>query len=174
MGAHSEGWLDTTLDTARQGVASAVETTTWAAQKGAEATSSTYSYLNEGGTKDVLEKTTEAFGSTAKKSISLVGDSVDWLSSQVVPQGSERGLANMSSGTMQGFGPDSLPCHDGSGSSSSAASASASPMPMQQTRFSGSHVSYHCDPGISHSDKGATKPPPVASLPIPEVGADVA
>lgn len=44
--AHSEGWVDALTDTAKQVVGAAVETTTWAAQRGVEAGKTTYSYVN--------------------------------------------------------------------------------------------------------------------------------
>lgn len=106
--AQNEGWVDALADTAKQGVGAAVDTTTWAAQRGVEAGKATYTYVNETGGKEMLSKTTEVLENTAKSSVAVAGSSIDWLSENVLkpPTGNEAALQGMSSGRMQGFGSD--------------------------------------------------------------------
>mmetsp|Transcript_15361 Transcript_15361/g.30242 ORF Transcript_15361/g.30242 Transcript_15361/m.30242 type:complete len:386 (+) Transcript_15361:81-1238(+) len=92
--AQEEGWLDTALDAARQGVDAAVE-----------AGKATYNFVQDGSGNHQ-----EVLGSTAKKSMSLATSGVDWIGEQIsgLTQDTKTaaGLQSMSSGTMQGFGSD--------------------------------------------------------------------
>lgn len=92
--AQEEGWLDTALDAARQGVDAAVE-----------AGKATYNFVQDGSGNQQ-----EVLGSTAKKSMSLATSGVDWIGEQIsgLTQDTKTaaGLQSMSSGTMQGFGSD--------------------------------------------------------------------
>lgn len=154
--AQSEGWLDTALETAKQGVGAAVETTSWAAQRGVEAGKATYTYVNEGGGSQVLGKTSEVLGSTAKKSMNLMGSGVDWFSEQIgglTQDQTATGLQNMSSGKMQGFGSDCPPPSPGAVRDAPAASAS-------------SQLPYHLAPGPELTPRKApTFAGPSATLP---------
>lgn len=129
--AQQEGWLDKTLDAARQGVSSAVE-----------AGKATYSYVNENGGQAALGKTAEVLGSTAKRSISLVGSGADWLTEQISTQGQDTNtpgrLQAFSSGRMEGFGSDCPPRSAPSAAERAAGEAAPS---------SSSRPSYHSDPG---------------------------
>lgn len=143
--AQNEGWLDTALDTAKQGVGAAVETTTWATNKGVEAGKATYTYVNEGGGKAVLGKTQEVLGNTAKTSITVVGTGVDWFNEQIgsltQDQRTATGLQSMSTGKMQGFGSD-------------CPISTSKPMDRESAPgASSSHLSYHSDPGVDYSSK---------------------
>lgn len=108
--AQTEGLVDALVDTVKTSVGAAVETTTWAATKGVEVTKNTYTYVNEGGGKAVLGRTSEVLGNVARSTTSVVGESVDWFGDQLGSGGSggnASGLASLSSGKMQGFGSDS-------------------------------------------------------------------
>merc|ERR1711933_278993 len=93
------------------GVDAAVETTHWAAQRGVEASKQTITYVNEGGGKEILNKTGEAIGGAARNSMNAVGVGADWVVDHLAGTGAGNenaaGLQSMSSGTMQGFGSDS-------------------------------------------------------------------
>lgn len=150
--AQEEKWLDSALETARQGVGAAVE-----------AGKATYTYVNENGGQAVLGKTAEVLNTTAKKSISLVGSGADWVSEQVATLGHDTttatGLQALSSGRMQGFGSDCPPplasdADLASGSAREAAVGSSSSAPS-------SHPSYHF----------ASGPEPPVRKPAREAGA---
>mmetsp|Transcript_43334 Transcript_43334/g.136998 ORF Transcript_43334/g.136998 Transcript_43334/m.136998 type:complete len:209 (-) Transcript_43334:321-947(-) len=110
--AQTEGWWDTALGAARQSVNSAVETTTWAAERSVEAVGAAVSHVKESDGKAILGKTSEVLDSTARKSMTAVESSVEWVTEQLGNLGvqdSRAGLSKMSSGTMQGFGSDFPP-----------------------------------------------------------------
>eukprot|EP00401_Gymnodinium_catenatum_P041821 CAMPEP_0117598692 /NCGR_PEP_ID=MMETSP0784-20121206/75541_1 /TAXON_ID=39447 /ORGANISM="" /LENGTH=406 /DNA_ID=CAMNT_0005401177 /DNA_START=22 /DNA_END=1243 /DNA_ORIENTATION=+ len=101
--AQSDGWVDTVVDTAKEGVGTAVEVG-----------KQTITYVNDGGGKVVLNKTSEALGGAARQGISALGTSADWVVEQLANAGTNgkdnaAGLQLMSTGRMQGFGSDSLP-----------------------------------------------------------------
>jgi len=123
--AQTEGWWDTALGAARQSVNSAVETTTWAAERSVEAVGAAVSHVKESDGKAILGKTSEVLDSTARKSLTAVESSVEWVTEQLGNLGvqdSRAGLSKMSSGTMQGFGSDFPP--------PSMASPTADPSPL--------------------------------------------
>lgn len=114
--AQQEGWIDTVVGTAKQGVAVTVDTTQVLAQKGLEAGQATAALVNEGGGKAVIGKTTEA----AKTGVDWVADRLNALAQQ--GDQTAAGLQAMSSGRMEGFGSDNA-----APASSAAAPATATP-----------------------------------------------
>eukprot|EP00441_Pelagodinium_beii_P021053 CAMPEP_0197668100 /NCGR_PEP_ID=MMETSP1338-20131121/68254_1 /TAXON_ID=43686 ORGANISM="Pelagodinium beii, Strain RCC1491" /NCGR_SAMPLE_ID=MMETSP1338 /ASSEMBLY_ACC=CAM_ASM_000754 /LENGTH=291 /DNA_ID=CAMNT_0043247457 /DNA_START=117 /DNA_END=989 /DNA_ORIENTATION=+ len=118
--AQKEGWVESVLDSAKQVTQ-----------------------------RDVLEKTTEAIGTTAKTSISLVGSGVDWVSQQLgnlSETGNASSLHKMSSGNMQGFGSESLVSNLAPSANTNAASSS-SVKSQAAVATSQDRPSYHEDMG---------------------------
>jgi len=128
--AQNEGWVDAFADTAKQGVGVAVETTTWAAQRGVEAGKTSYTYVNEKGGMEILSKTTEVLAQTATSSAAVAGSGLDWFSENMLAtkgsgEGNAAALQGMSSGRMQGFGSDCQTSTAGQAPAVAAPSASS-------------------------------------------------
>lgn len=92
--AQKEGFLESALGSVQQ------------------ASSATRSFVSDGGGKQILGKTTDAIGETARSSMTLVNSGVGWVSQQLETLahngGNSAALQGMSSGQMQGFGSDSV------------------------------------------------------------------
>lgn len=100
-----------------------------------EAAEKTISFVNEGGGKAALDKTTEVIGTTARTSVALAGTGIDWVANQIGMQGPGAGAGNaqhlqgLSTGTMEGFGSD------GAHPEAKAVGANSGPAPAYATSY---------------------------------------